>query len=101
MIIASLVAAFGIGCLLGRLYSYVALLAVSPLVALVAAATAWTSNTGSLKAALLGLGAMALSQIGFLAGVALDPQFSASHRVRGVRTKGSLAKRHQPSAPER
>lgn len=70
MILSSLLGAFGIGCLSGRLYSYPVLLMVSPLVALGAAKIAWNSDAGCLRGALLGLAAMALSQAGFLAGVA-------------------------------
>lgn len=105
MIAASFVVAFGIGCVCGRLYSYVALLMVSPLLAAVVAMLSWRTGAGVPTAALVGVGAMALSQIGFLVGVTLDPRFGAGRRAPGASLmrppKRTPVKRPPSSAPKR
>lgn len=94
MIVASSVVAFVVGGLLGRLYSFVALLIVSPLLAFVAALAMWKTGSTGLHAALLGLFAMALSQAGFLAGGALRLRKSSKRAPRAQ----EFGKSHQPSA---
>lgn len=101
MIVASFVAAFAVGSLIGRLYSFVALLLVSPLIALSLATMSWKDGSGLATAALVGLGAMGLSQVGFLFGVILDPRFTASRRSSGASFPRKPAKSRPSSSPER
>ena len=99
MIVASLVA-LGIGSLLGRLYSFVAMLLVGPLVAAIAAVVSWTDGNGLATAALVGLGAMVVLQIGFVLGVTLDPRFGKERRTFGGRSERPPASSHPSSASE-
>ena len=101
MIVASVVVAFAIGSLLGRLYSYVALLLVSPLIALSLATISWKGGAGVATAAFVGLGAMALAQVGFLLGVVLDPSFRAGRPASGSGLARRPAKPRPSSLPER
>ncbi len=100
MIVASLVVASCIGSMVGRLYSFVAMLLVSPLIAAAAAMTSWKGGDGLARVALVGLGAMVVSQIGFLLGVMLDPRFGKQRRSFSTRSGRKPARSHPPSAAE-